>query len=188
MADFDLAIPVILKHEGGWVNDPADLGKETNFGISTLMVERIQKKENLSNAQVAQMLGVAENTLYKDGYMKPMKVEAAKQIYKKYFWDLPGYNRLQDQIIATKVMDIAVNCGEGNAAKILQRACNSLGSTLVVDGKAGPLTFAAANGHDPKKLLAALKDEQLRYYESIIVARPANEKFRKNWTKRAAWG
>ena len=32
--DFREAIEVILKHEGGYVNDPVDPGGETNMGIS----------------------------------------------------------------------------------------------------------------------------------------------------------
>jgi lysozyme family protein len=31
---FDKAIEIILKHEGGYVNDPDDPGGETKFGIT----------------------------------------------------------------------------------------------------------------------------------------------------------
>ena len=34
MADFNKAIAIILKHEGGYVNDPDDPGGETNMGIT----------------------------------------------------------------------------------------------------------------------------------------------------------
>ena len=34
MADFDEAIKVIFKHEGGYVYDPDDPGGETKYGIS----------------------------------------------------------------------------------------------------------------------------------------------------------
>ena len=34
MADFNLSIPKILKHEGGYVDNPNDIGKETYGGIS----------------------------------------------------------------------------------------------------------------------------------------------------------
>ena len=31
---FEEAVKIILKHEGGYVNDPVDPGGETNMGIS----------------------------------------------------------------------------------------------------------------------------------------------------------
>ncbi len=34
MARFEKAIGTILEHEGGYVNDPADPGGETKYGIS----------------------------------------------------------------------------------------------------------------------------------------------------------
>ncbi len=33
MADFDLFLPMLLKFEGGYVDDPDDPGGETNKGI-----------------------------------------------------------------------------------------------------------------------------------------------------------
>ena len=34
MSAFELAIPIVLKHEGGFADNPADPGGATNFGIS----------------------------------------------------------------------------------------------------------------------------------------------------------
>ena len=34
LTTFNEIIEVVLKHEGGYVNDPNDLGGETNFGIT----------------------------------------------------------------------------------------------------------------------------------------------------------
>ena len=33
-ASFEAAIPTILRHEGGFSNDPQDVGGATNFGVS----------------------------------------------------------------------------------------------------------------------------------------------------------
>ena len=71
MADFNYAIKVILKHEGGWVSDPADPGGETNFGISMLIIGR----EKITDAE----LGVKYTG---PGWLKNMKVENASAIYK----------------------------------------------------------------------------------------------------------
>ena len=34
LTTFNEIIEVVIKHEGGYVNDPNDLGGETNFGIT----------------------------------------------------------------------------------------------------------------------------------------------------------
>ena len=39
LTKFDDIIEITLKHEGGYVHDPKDLGGETNFGI---LVDSIQ--------------------------------------------------------------------------------------------------------------------------------------------------
>lgn len=187
MANFDKAIPVILMHEGGWVSNPADPGGETNFGVSTMMIKRLQQDEGLTNAQIAQLLGVFEDILYTPGYMKTMHVEAAKAIYRKYFWDQPGYGRLTNDTVATKIMDVGVNCGTGRANKMAQRAANKLGQKLGEDGKLGALSIAGINACDPKSFLIAMSGEQLAYYQAIVVRSPSLGVFLRNWTKRAGW-
>jgi lysozyme family protein len=176
MSTFELAIPVILKHEGGWVNNPADPGGETNFGISMLMV----KREGMTPAQ----LGIPD---FNPGSMKLMKVEAAKDIYRKLFWDKPGYDRINDQLVATKIFDCAVNCGPGRAHKMAQKAANRLGAGLGVDGNLGPLSIAAINACDPAQFLQAMAAEMLLYYQGIVAKNPSLGVFLKNWTHRAAW-
>lgn len=186
MADFDEAIPVILRHEGGWVDNPADPGGETNFGISMLMV----KREGMTPTQ----LGIpgtwnATDSVwdFPPGAMKLMTVDTAKSIYRKLFWDKPGYGRISDQIAATKIFDCAVNCGPGRAHKMAQKAANRLGQKLGVDGNLGALSIAGINACDPKQFLMAMAAEMLAYYQAIVAANPKLGVFLKNWTKRAGW-
>lgn len=192
MSDFAKAIPVILKHEGGWVNDPADRGKETNFGISTLILERIQADGKLSNDAMEKMLGIKAGTLFTPNYLKVengFTKDSASKIYKLIFWDKTGYEKINDQNLATKVLDISVNCGQGNAGELLQQAVNSLdpeGTQVAVDGRPGPITFAAVNAADPKKLILALREQQIEYYNKVS-KRGQNIKFLPGWLKRAAW-
>lgn len=178
MSDFQTALTVILKHEGGWVNDPNDRGGETNFGISTLIIER----EGITNAE----LGMPEGRPV--GWMKPMHVNAAIHIYRKLFWDRFGYGQIADQTCATKVMDCAVNCGPTQAHKLAQRAATACGQPATDDGKLGPKSLAAINACVPTEFMVQMKAQMEHYYELIIKNRPANEKFRKNWMKRAGWG
>jgi lysozyme family protein len=177
MSDFYMAIPTILKHEGGWVCHPSDPGGETNHGISTLMVER----ERISN----QELGLPEGR--SPGWMKAMTVESASKIYKKFFWDKPGYSQILDQRMATKVFDVAVNCGPARAHVMAQRAVNRCGQNVQADGILGSKSIQALNTVDPQAWMLAMCDEQLKYYQAIVAKRPSLAVFLKNWTKRASW-
>lgn len=176
MANFDKSIVVILRHEGGWVNNPADPGGETNYGISMLMVRR--------EGMTPQQLGIPN---FDPGSMKLMTVDTAKAIYKTIFWDKPGYQKIIDDNVATKIFDCAVNCGPGRSHGMAQKAANRLGQKLIVDGNLGPKSLAGINACDPKQFLAAMAIEMLSYYQSIIVVHPTLAVFIKNWTKRAAW-
>ena len=91
MARFDLAILTVLRNEGGLVEDPADPGGLTNYGISQKSYPSLDIR-SLTRAQ-------------------------AMEIYLRDFWKFDG---ILDQPIATKVFDATVNMGH-TAIKILQR-------------------------------------------------------------------
>jgi len=116
-----------------------------------------------------------------------MKVEAAKAVYKRLFWDPGQYAMIDDQTCATKVFDFAINAGPGNSAKVAQRAANDCGHQLVVDGDLGPKSFAAINACGPA-FVGTMAYEMGKYYRAVVANRPASAKFLKNWLKRAAWG
>ncbi len=176
MAKFESAIPITLKFEGGWVNNPADPGGETNYGISMLMVRR----EGMTPA----MLGIPD---FNPGSMKLMTEATAKDIYKKIFWDKPKYGLINDDIVATKIFDCAVNCGPGRAHKMAQKVANKLGQKIAEDGALGPASFAAINACDPKQFLQAMAAEMLAYYNNLVLLHPSLGVFLHNWTKRAGW-
>jgi lysozyme family protein len=180
MSTFDLAIPVVLLHEGGWVSNPADPGGETNFGISTLII----KRENIT----ADQLGIDPSTMFQPGYLKPMTVDAAKAIYKQYFWDKYGYQFINDQTAATKVFDCSVNCGPGRAGTFAQQAADVCGAQLALDGNLGPLSYAAINQIDPKTFIHAFGNSMRFYYNSIVLHNPSLRVFLGNWLRRSTWG
>lgn len=92
---FDAVIPVILRSEGGYVNDSADPGGETKFGISKAAYPTVDIK------------GLTE--------------EKAKAIYRRDYWEKPRIDRLPAPIDLA-VFDAAVNKGPGVAIKLLQTA------------------------------------------------------------------
>jgi len=93
--NFDKAIPVILNHEGGYVNNPNDPGGETNYGIC---------KRSYPNVDI-----------------KNLTKEGAIEIYHRDFW-LAIYDRIIESLIATKTFDMGVNMGTVTTHKIVQRA------------------------------------------------------------------
>ena len=119
MKNFNEIIEQVLEHEGGYVNDPKDLGGETKYGIT--------------------------KRFYPDIDIKNLTKEQAKQIYKKDYWDK---NRVESlpQAMWHIFFDMCVNMGRGTAVKILQRAANSKGKNIGVDGGLGPATIKALKG------------------------------------------
>ena len=67
---FESIVQVVLKHEGGYVNDPDDSGGETNFGISKRAFPDLDIK-NLTKEDAVK--------IYHDKYWKPSRVESSRK-------------------------------------------------------------------------------------------------------------
>lgn len=93
--DFEIAFDRLIGHEGGYVNNPADPGGETNFGIS----KRSYPSENI----------------------RDLTLERARQIYRRDYWGPAGGDVLPDAI-RFDVFDMAVNSGVRQSIKTLQQA------------------------------------------------------------------
>src|SRR5690606_38194878 len=114
--------------------------------------------------------------------------EQAIAIYKRDWWDRYGYGRIEDTAVATKVFDMSVNMGPATAHKILQKALNFLGHTLVVDGILGTKTLGAVNCTDPARLLQTLKWHCAEHYYRLAESSSSNRTFLFGWLRRAYSG
>jgi|APTNR8051073442_1049403.scaffolds.fasta_scaffold00075_106 lysozyme family protein len=94
-ADFNTLIELVLKREGGYVNDPKDRGGETKYGIS----KRAFPKEDIKN----------------------LTTSRAKDLYLKHYW-LPARCESVPDHLRDIHFDSAVNHGVRMAIKLLQRA------------------------------------------------------------------
>ena len=153
------AVEVVLAHEGGYVNDPRDPGGETKYGIS---------KRSYPELDIARLT-----------------CEDAIAIYYRDWWQRYGYGRLQDEAVATKIFDMAVNMGPVTAHRLLQEALVFLGYDIAVDGIIGPQTIAAANKADPMRLLQVLRWMAAHHYYRIADQRPQSRAFLVGWLRRA---
>lgn len=95
--NFEKAVEFILKWEGGYVNNPADPGGETKFGISKKAYPKLDIK-NLTEGDV-------------------------RVIYFNDYWLKAGCDRL-DWPLCLVHFDTAVNTGRGRADEFKAKAFN----------------------------------------------------------------
>jgi len=156
---FRHAVEIVLRHEGGYVHDPADPGGATKYGIS--------------------------KRSYPDLNIAALTREQAIEIYRRDWWDRYGYDRIKSLDVAAKVFDLAVNMGPAAAHRLLQEALVFLGHQLAVDGILGPKTLAAVNAEAPPRLLQVLRWKAAERYFSLAERRPENRAFLFGWLRRA---
>ena len=156
LISFDEIIDITLKHEGGYVHDPKDLGGETNYGIA--------------------------KRFYPDVDIKNLTESEAKDIYKRDYWDKNKVEELSEELRHI-FFDMCVNQGRGTAVKILQRACNAKGADLAIDGGFGPSTQNAIETYKPS--LERVRCYRLKHYYDLVNAKPEQERFLYGWYKRA---
>jgi len=128
MTVFDSALSIVLAHEGGLADDPADPGGITNFGISI----RFAGSVNLD-------IDGDGKTTGED--IKALTLADASGLYHEHFWR-PLRCAEMPPGVALMVFDGGVNQGRTAMAKRLQRA---VGATD--DGVIGPKTLAALDRH-----------------------------------------
>lgn len=163
MAEFEKAIPHVLKWEGGFVNHPADPGGATNRGITFNLFK-----------QYAKSLGLLPNV----DALKSLTEPQAKKIYKEHFWDSMRGLEFKDQSIANITFDAFVNCGH-NGIKIVQRMAGTK-----ADGIIGPNSLFVINSAVPKVLFESIKDERMNYYRSLAERKPQMQVFLNGWLNR----
>lgn len=100
---------------------------------------------------------------------------------KFYFKGVKGHD-FKVLNIGAIVSEFAWGSGVNPAIKILQKACNTMGANLLVDGKIGPTTLGVANSLNEKLLFANLIEQRKRFFISISAGK--NAKFLKGWLNR----
>jgi len=172
-----------LRHEGGYVNNPNDPGGATNYGISLRFLKDLKAR---NHGHLPGHLDHPGDVSIYD--IQTLAVDDAKKIYEEQWWDRYNFGLINDQGIATKVLDIAVNTGAGRAALLVQEAINELRRTKAVeeDGRFGPCTITAINDCDPKFLYPVIQNTQANFYKALYNADPnQNAEFISGWLNRA---
>ncbi len=184
MSDFDLAISTILQHEGLLLDDLADPGGITKYGISLRYLKRLVEQE----PQLLMNFDVNSHGMIDAVDIRGMTRLQAIEIYKTQWWDRYHYYAILDQMLATKVFDLSVNMGSMAAHKLLQQSCNNLTGKkcLAVDGILGAESLAIINQLNAMNLLAKFKAEAVQYYMQLAAKKAPLKKFLRGWLNRVA--
>jgi len=192
MSDFKLAIPVVLRREGGFVDNLSDPGGATNFGVSLRwlkaqgLLTTLQAEEGAvtqSEVRAVRDMAVTQSEVRA---VRDMTEAQAEAFYNLYWWEKYGYGKIISQPIATKVFDTAVNLGPSPAHKIAQEAAIALGASLgVPDGQLGPKSIEAINSLPSVPLLAGMQDLQAAFYKQLVLKNGAEKQFLAGWLNRA---
>ena len=160
MADYRKLKPFILRWEGGYINDQADLGKQTNKGVTLSTYRSVFGK----NKTVSDLKKITD--------------EQWEFIFKKFYWDKWKADDIKDQNVANILVDW-LWCSGSYGIKIPQRVLG-----VSVDGIVGSKTIAAINARDGRELFDTIKQERKYYIDRICQTRPQNKKFKKGWLNR----
>ena len=139
MRDFNDAFELLMGHEGGYSNNPADPGGETMFGIT---------------ARVARAFGYT-------GPMRDLPRDTAKAIAKAWYWDPFGCDQY-DIRVAWQIFDCAYNGG-----RVVLWAQQAAG--VAADGQLGPKSRAALAAVNPHRFVLWFLAVRLMYMTGLKI-------------------
>lgn len=142
--NYDEALKLMLLHEGGYSNHPADPGGPTNFGITLADYRRYINK-------AATALDV-----------RNMKIEDAKKIYRAQYWDAQKCDELPPGVDYA-IFDYGVNSGVGRSGKVLRRILDLDDKTYSIT----PGVLAVSRAKDPDDLIDRICDERLAFLKRL---------------------
>jgi len=174
MPDFTKAVNYLLNSEGGLYESPVT-HECSNFGISLKWLETIDPEATADT-------------------IRNLSRDAAIDLYYKYWWRDIKLDQIPNDNIATKMLDICVNCGPQTGIKLLQSTLNQPlephEEHITCDGLIGPATIAAIQAeltypNGEFMLLAALVSELEDHYNTIAEAHPELAGNLAGWLARA---
>jgi lysozyme family protein len=170
LSDFYKVMPIIMRDEGGYSNDPNDAGNWTGGSVG-------------SGTLLGTNFGISAST-YPDLDIPNLTQDDAQAIFLKDWWEKYHFDLLPSPY-NMKVFDIGINCGAKVAIRELQQALAQMGYAVIADGVIGPMTEAAASGVTYSLFWPIYTDEIEDHYESVALASPRCQKYLRGWLARA---
>lgn len=156
--NFARSLSLVLKHEGGWSDHPADPGGATMKGVTLANFRRFVKP------------GATKDDLRK------ITDEQVATVYRRFYWDAVAGAELPGGVDYA-VFDFAVNSGPDRAAKYLQGIVGAK-----QDGKIGPATLKAIRDMMRATVINDLCDKRMAFLKGLKTW----STFGKGWTSRVS--
>ena len=155
-ANFERALKLVLLHEGGYSDHPADPGGATNLGVTI--------------GTLSQVLGRPATK----AEVRALTREAVAPIYRANYWNAV-HGDLLPAGVDYAVFDFAVNSGRGRAIPSLQRAIG-----VADDGLIGPITLANAAAMPVLQTIERICADRMTFLRRLTTWKT----FGKGWTAR----
>lgn len=165
MAKIELYFPKVLKYEGGYVNDPTDMGGATNMGV-TLATWRNMGCDKDGDGDIDA------------NDIKLLSHGDAMNVMKKGYWDRWKADSIKNQSVAETLVEWVWGSGKWGII-IPQRILG-----VDADGIVGNKTIAAVNDANQKWLHEKIRLAKLKFIADLIKAKPEQVKFEKGWLRR----
>jgi lysozyme family protein len=144
---FDL----VIQSEGGFSDDQRDKGNRmpdgrrgcTNLGVTMMTWEMYVERQ----ATIEEMKGLTK--------------EDVEPLYRRLFWDRCWCDRMPSGLDYL-LFDFSVNASVTRAIVLLQEIVGT-----EMDGRIGPITYAATVTHNPIDLIEKYSDAKERFYRGL---------------------
>ena len=154
--NWDKSFDMVIAHEGGYVDNPADPGGATNLGCTKAVWQEY----------------VGHEVTKQD--IKELTKEDVKPLYKKRYWDAIHGDAIPSGLDYC-LFDAAINSGVSRSSKWIQEIVG-----VFADGAIGNNTVSAIAQINPVTLINEFCDKRQAFLESLKTF-PV---FGKGWTQR----
>ena len=173
---FQRSLQMALRHEGGFVDHPADRGGPTNRGItlSTLRAYLRTKTPAIPDAECTA------------ASLREISADQVAEIYYRGYWRPARCVDMPNEALAAISFDAAINHGPAQAIRLLQQGAGM--AAFDCDGKWGPRTRARLKSAaaDSVGLVDGMLLARERFYRQIVRDDPSQGVFLRGWMNRLA--
>lgn len=187
MAVFEIAHEITMGNEGGFANNPDDVGGMTYKGIAIKYHPTWRGWQYVKNVLAASVNQPPYGSTEYRNWARYINKELANipslqklvlEFYRANYWQANCLDLVESQTVANRMYDWAVNTGSrGN--KWIQRALG-----ITEDGSIGPKSIAAINAADPADLLSKAREHAKAHRFKVVEAKPSQKQFLTGWLRR----